>query len=75
MSLHRWEGIGVPGLLRMQRCGMNIVSCERGAVATKGMRLGKGEPGQHGWFMGGKVAWESRPGGRVEQKGLCKQMR
>ena len=54
---------------------MNLVSCRGEAVATKGMCLGKGEPGQHGWFMGGKVAWESRPGGRVEQKGLCKQMR
>ena len=75
MSLHRWEGIGVPGLLRMQRCGMNIVSCERGAVATKGMRLGKGEPGQHGWFMAGKEAWESRAGGRVVENGLCGRMR
>ena len=75
MSLHMWELIGGPGLLGMQRCGMNLVSCGRGAVATKGMCLGKGEPGQHGWFMAGKEAWESRAGGRVEEKGLCGQMR
>ena len=74
MSLHTWEGIGGRGLLRMQRCGMNLVSCGGGAVATKGMCLGKGEPGQHGWFMAGKQAWESKAGCRVE-KGLCKQMR
>ena len=43
-------------------------------MATKGMCLGKGEPGQHGWFMAGKQAWESKAGCRVE-KGLCKQMR
>ena len=70
-----WELIGGPGLLGMQRCGMNLVSCRGGAVATKGMRLGKGEPGQHGWFMAGKEAWESRAGGREEEKGLCGQMR
>ena len=70
-----WELIGGPGLLGMQRCGMNLVSCGRGAVATKGMCLGKGEPGQHGWFMAGKEAWESRAGGREEEKGLCGQMR
>ena len=45
MSLHRWEGIGRPALLGMQRCGMNLVSCGGRAVATKGMCLGKGEPG------------------------------
>ena len=70
-----WELIGGLGLLGMQRCGMNLVSCGRGAVATKGMCLGKGEPGQHGWFMAGKEAWESRAGGREEEKGLCGQMR
>ena len=75
MSLHRWEGIGGPGLLGMQRCGMNLVSCRGGAVATKGMCLGKGEPRRPGWFMGGKVAWESRAGSCVEEKGLCGQMR
>ena len=54
---------------------MNLVSCRGEAVATKGMCLGKGEPGQHGWFMAGKEAWESRAGGREEEKGLCGQMR
>ena len=46
MSLHMWEPIGGPGLLGMQRCGMNLVSCGGGAVATKGMCLRKGEPGR-----------------------------
>ena len=45
MSLHRWEGIGRTALLGMQRCGMNLVSCGGRAVATKGVCLGKGEPG------------------------------
>lgn len=54
---------------------MNLVSFRGEAVATKGMCLGKGEPGRHGWFMAGNVAWESRAGGRVEEKGLCKQKR
>ena len=27
------------------------------------------------WFMAGKAAWEFRAGGRVEEKGLCEQMR
>ena len=44
------------------------------SVAPKGMCLGKGEPRWHGWFIAGKVAWESRAGSRVE-KGLCEQMR
>ena len=65
------EALGFSGC----RCGMNLVSCGGGAVATKGMCLGKGEPRRPGWFMGGKVAWESRAGSCVEEKGLCGQMR
>ena len=44
-------------------------------MTTKGMCLGKGEPGVAQWFIAGKVAWESRAGGRVEEKSLCEQMR
>ena len=48
-----WELIGGPVLLGMQRCGMNLVSCGGGAVATKGMCLGKGELGSTGgsWLV------------------------
>ena len=46
------------------------------SVATKGMCLGRQSLSRwHGWFIAGKVAWESKAGSHVEEKGLCEQMR
>ena len=64
-----------PWASRDAKMWMNLVSCGAGVWPLRGCVWGRESPGRHGWFIAGKVAWESRAGSHVEEKGLCEQMR